>query len=250
MGWSLLGTKCGVCGKRTRGAVPVPGGARGAPQAMVCTSCSARLKSEADARAEVKRRGVEEAKKRAEVEAKQRESPADVLKSFSNASLDGDMEKVEALLNEHPDLVSNMDAEVRYTPLHYAAGNGLRVYAELLLAHGADINAKDNKGCTPLYHAAAFNRAELVALLLARGADTDAIAEEWGFTPLQQAANNGHRDVVELLLAHGADVNAKTDYGSTALSLATNYADRLDVKLADRRRHKAVVELLREHGAQ
>ena len=76
--WSIFGTKCGICGRRTRGAVPAPAGGSSGPQTMICEDCSARLKSEAEAQATARRREAEEAKKRAEAEAqaaaKQREA--------------------------------------------------------------------------------------------------------------------------------------------------------------------------------
>ena len=36
------------------------------------------------------------------------------------------------------------------TPLHLAAYGGKKRMAELLIASGADINARDDSGCTPL----------------------------------------------------------------------------------------------------
>jgi hypothetical protein len=35
----------------------------------------------------------------------------------------------------------------RFTPLHAAAWNGSVPVAEILLAHGADVNAKTTEGC-------------------------------------------------------------------------------------------------------
>jgi len=37
-----------------------------------------------------------------------------------------------------------------WTPLHMAAYNGYRDVAELLVADGADVNARDNHNWTPL----------------------------------------------------------------------------------------------------
>ena len=68
------------------------------------------------------------------------------------------------------------------TPLH----NAVEGASEILLAHGADVNAKSDSGYTPLH-----------------GAARDAAFER-----------------VKVLLEHGADVNAKNSYGSTPLDLA------------------------------
>ena len=69
MAWSLFGTKCGVCGKRTRDALLTPADAGAGPQTMVCRACLARLKSEADAQAEAERHQAGKARKLAEAEA-------------------------------------------------------------------------------------------------------------------------------------------------------------------------------------
>jgi ankyrin repeat protein len=50
--------------------------------------------------------------------------------------------------------------------LHDAAGEGHKDVAELLLAHNADINAKNNKGNTPLREAAIGGHMDVVAFLL------------------------------------------------------------------------------------
>jgi ankyrin repeat protein len=73
---------------------------------------------------------------------------------------------------------------------------------ELLLAHGAKVNAKTNEGVTPLHYAARNGNKDKVKLLLAKDAKINAkdIMDE---TPLYNAAETGHKDVVELLRQHG-----------------------------------------------
>jgi ankyrin repeat protein len=148
---------------------------------------------------------------------------------------------------------AEVDAMIGFgmTPLHVAAEKGNKDVAEALLNSGADANRKtEAKGCTAIYIAAAFNRKDVVELLLSRGVDIEAVAEGYGgFTPLHQAANNGHAEVVALLLVNGANVNARTEGGSTPLSLATFYADRRDVRPREIQGHKNVVALLLSYGA-
>ena len=60
--------------------------------------------------------------------------------------------------------------------LQEVAEMGYKEIAELLIANGADVNAKDSN-------------------------------EAW--TPLHNAAIGGHKEIAELLIAEGADVNGK-----------------------------------------
>ncbi|NJS11437.1 MAG: hypothetical protein HC789_14215 [Microcoleus sp. CSU_2_2] len=60
---------------------------------------------------------------------------------------------------------------------------------------------------------------ELTQLLIAKGANINAKASN-GDTPLHGAAHIGSFLKVELLVQKGADVNAKNDYGTTPLDLA------------------------------
>jgi ankyrin repeat protein len=71
---------------------------------------------------------------------------------------------------------------------------------ELLLDFGADIQQRGVNGYTPLHYAAATNDLKGIELLLARGADPDARTDVDDFaTPLEEAEILGLTEVVEAL---------------------------------------------------
>jgi ankyrin repeat protein len=119
--------------------------------------------------------------------------------------------------------------------LYVAAANGDIEEAQLLIARGADVSAKEAYlGQTPLHWATNKDVAEL---LIVKGADVNAKVFSNGSTPLHRAAVDGHKDVAELLIAKGADVNIKDNLCRTPLEVAKE------------QEYKEIVELLQKHGA-
>ena len=90
----------------------------------------------------------------------------------------------------------------------------LREVVRMLVDAGADPNLADNKGKTPLI--ANSRDLEIAQMLVAHGANVNAQASD-GFTPL---LNAGTVELTRFLLEHGADPFAKTDHGQSALDWA------------------------------
>ena len=83
----------------------------------------------------------------------------------------------------------------RQTPLHVACAFCDVVAIEILLAHGADVNALDGDGATALHLAAAGGHLDVVRALIAdSSADVDLVDGD-GATALHLAAAGGHLDV-------------------------------------------------------
>lgn len=80
------------------------------------------------------------------------------LKSFCNTAFNGDLDKVQSLIDKArnaKDAVMAPD-NAGYTALHYAARNGFVDICKVLLQYGADIDAQTKSaGATPLHKAAA-----------------------------------------------------------------------------------------------
>jgi uncharacterized protein len=149
--------------------------------------------------------------------------------AFSQASQAGDVEKLKVLLAEHPGLVGERSILER-TPLHEEVRQGRLQAVDLLLAAGADVNAKDKYGKTPLHETARLGHAGILEALLQNGAKVSAADEEWS-TPLHEAATKGHADVARLLIARGAKVDVRRRDDRTPLNLAVSCAHRDVVEL-------------------
>jgi cytochrome c len=74
--------------------------------------------------------------------------------------------------------------------------------AVLLLAKGADVNARDATLKTPLHFAAEFGNMAVAKLLVAAGADLNARDQSDG-TAIDRAGLEDHFDIVDLLIASG-----------------------------------------------
>ena len=189
----------------------------------------------------------------------------------------GDPAGVQAELDKGVDVDESDDSWPEMTPLHYAVGEGHTEVVELLIANGANVNAKDEEGWTPLHLTAYWGGKEITELLIAKGADVNA-KNNWIGTPLDiathpenpidtgetadlirkhggktseelkdleevkesihAAARVGHIEAVKQHLAAGADVNAKGNIGETPLDWAI------------RGKHTEIADLLRKHGGK
>ena len=133
------------------------------------------------------------------------------------AVLAGDLDLVNHFITVHMADVNARDDDD--TPLHYAANGGHAAIASVLIAAGADVNAKNDDEDTPLRWAAGADYVTVVVLLLAAGADVDGRNDD-DETPLHWAARNGRAAAVDALIAGGADVNARDEDDETPLHLA------------------------------
>ncbi len=110
---------------------------------------------------------------------------------------------------------------------------------EILVANGADVNAKRDSGWTPLFDLVyqqpwkgvfRTKSRDVADALIAHGANVNA-RDKKGMTPLIWVAVRGNKDVAEWLLDHGANINAKDEDDWTALHVATNNDHPETVKL-------------------
>lgn len=161
------------------------------------------------------------------------------------ASTTGKTERVRALINKEPELVNSYSTD-GFTPLHLASFFGHAETVKMLLERKAPVNAvaKNPTKVMPLHSALAGDENSIIEMLVNHGADVNA-AQQAGYTPLHEAAQSGNLQAAILLLGHGARVNVKADSGKTPLGL-TMMEGREAGSKEDRGR---VAEFLRDHGA-
>ncbi len=92
------------------------------------------------------------------------------------------------------------------TDLHGAAERGDLAEVQRIIAHGANLNARDSMGRTPLHEAAKGGYQEVVDVLVRCGARIDCEDRD-GLTPAMLAMRWGHPVVVTSLVQAGATVN-------------------------------------------
>ena len=132
--------------------------------------------------------------------------------------------------------------------------------AQLLLEHGAEIEARDINNQTPLRYAAYYCSTEFVNILLKHGAEIE-VTNCDNHTPLHKAAGNNSTDVVHLLLERGAEIQAKDADNDRPLHFAAahnntgvkardiNKQTTLNLARSNSGNSKEIIRLLMEHAA-
>ena len=162
------------------------------------------------------------------------------------ASCFGKLEIVRLLLDHGAD--SNAETRRGLKLLHQVSfgmyecqEDGVRI-AELLLTHGAEVDARNKDHWTPLHIACQNGKLEIVHLLLDNGAEVNAETVD-GLKPLHSLSYGEYRSqedgvrVAQLLLERGADVNTRRNDHRTPLHVASYYGNI------------EIVRLLLDHGA-
>jgi uncharacterized protein len=183
----------------------------------------------------------------------------------------GNVEAAQLLLDHG----ATVDAKEKWggqTALMWASARRHPKMMELLIAKGADVNARsidrdyqrhvtaegrpkslDSGGLTPLLYAARENCAACVDVLLEHDVDID-LPDPDGVSPLLVAVMNANWDLARQLIDAGADVNQWDIYGESPLFTAIDLRNRIDggrasIDPLNTARGLAIVNLLLERGA-
>jgi hypothetical protein len=144
----------------------------------------------------------------------------------------GDFNKVVALLKDHPDLVEKKDS-LGQTPLMVAVNHNKLEIAELLLANGANVNARGPHMQTPLLLAmSVYNHDKMVRLLLAKGADVN-LEDEFSNSAVVYAVTKGQLEDVRILLANDANINFVSGDSPLYLAMLAHSTEMVELLLAN-----------------
>jgi ankyrin repeat protein len=167
----------------------------------------------------------------------------DDLNQFYATSNHGDPVVLLQLQSSHrPRELNTQGVDTRemkngYTPLDLAefASNHNKI-VQLLVAHGANVNARAASGATPLFWAVMRDQKDDAKFLLDHGANPNT-PDAYGDTILDCALHLGFQSEVGLLVDKGADVNAQDQSLHRPLTYALQGSE------------DSAVSILTKHGA-
>ena len=125
--------------------------------------------------------------------------------------------------------IARMSSAQSANDLIAAAARGEAAEVRRLIAAGAAIDARDQRGSTALLVATRANRVDAARVLIEAGADVNA-KDDIHDSPYLYAGAEGHLEILLLTLAHGADLRSVNRYGGTALIPAAHHGHVETVK--------------------
>lgn len=128
-------------------------------------------------------------------------------------------EVTDMLADGSPNLINTRDVSTGDGGLHIVTTRRDLAWMEWLIAKGANVNARNNRGVTPLVMATNLGFIEGVELLIANGARVDE-TNNAGETPLITAVHNGNMPLIRILLKAGADPDRADNSGRSAREYA------------------------------
>lgn len=118
--------------------------------------------------------------------------------------------------------INQCASELPYSMLGAAALYGKIQLMQQLIYLGAEVNPSERDVCTPLILAIVSRSKDAVELLLQHGADVNAVSSAFEIPLIKAVREKVIPDIVSVLLAYGADLHHRDELG-TALDSAIFY---------------------------
>ena len=150
------------------------------------------------------------------------------LTPLHGAALQGDIESIEAALQEGADTEESSPDGA--TPLTLATSEGHYEAIKKLLASGAKIDAASTEGLTALMISIRKQDARTVKQLVCNGAGMNCLSPD-GWTALTEASSQGRQEIMSILLQCGANPESRSAHDRTALMHASHKGDEAAVRL-------------------
>jgi ankyrin repeat protein len=195
---------------------------------------------------------------------------AEAVQGIATAAQSGDVEALRQRLDARPDLINALVGRgfQKATALHLAVLRNRHDAIRLLIARGADLDARDfPDNAAPLHFAAMHGDLETIRLLVEAGADVEGEGDDYeiGIVGWATCFRQVREDVAEYLLSRGATLNVWTaialdriddvramfvqDSALLAARMTRNHHRRTPLHHAAARNRLAIVQLLLELGA-
>jgi hypothetical protein len=121
------------------------------------------------------------------------------------------------------------------TCIHLASNNGLPKILGMLLAHpSADVNIKDQWGCTPFYHACWNNKADCLKVLLKServDVDEPRVIEGKPWSPLKVCVHGNRIELVKIWIASGRELKFRKGVESEIFYAQNRYFSGMEILL-------------------
>lgn len=172
------------------------------------------------------------------------------LKDLIIAAKQGDLEAIDKLLSDHPELADAKDEDgvsaillalyhghpdvarrlardrTDFSIFEATVLGKLERLREIIEAIPESVNAVSSDGFTALGFAAYFGQLDSATLLLAKGANPNIVSRNaLGVAPLHSALAGGQSAIALMLINGGADVNLKNSEGWTPLHYTADVGD-------------------------
>ncbi|KAG8376886.1 hypothetical protein BUALT_Bualt09G0110700 [Buddleja alternifolia] len=166
-----------------------------------------------------------------------------------NAVQNGELETVEAMADEDPNLLTRKTVHGNLSAVHVAAANGQIQVLSMLLNRSGNPDVLNRHKQTPLMLAAMHGKISCVERLIQAGANILLFDTLYGRTCLHYAAYHGHSDCLQLILSAASSSSVAQSWGFSRFVNIRDGSGATPLHLAARQSSPDCVHILLSSGA-